>query len=201
MHGGEMANLFDRDNYPQQEPETLVVGDRWVWKRPDLVSDYPTASYALTYEFHCDSGGGGSHQFTITATETTDAYIVEVDSSTTAAYNAHEYKWYAYITRSSDSERVAVDSGMSTLVANYADTNADLRTHAKKVLDAVQAVIENRATIDQSSFSIAGRSLSRMSIDELHSLRDRYEAKYNKELQKAKIRNNKPTGNTIGVKF
>jgi len=40
-----------------------------------------------------------------------------------------------------------------------------------------------------------------MSIDELHSLRDRYEAKYNKELQKAKIRNNKPTGNTIGVKF
>ena len=54
MHGGEMANLFDRDNYPQQEPETLVVGDRWVWKRPDLVSDYPTASYALTYEFHCD---------------------------------------------------------------------------------------------------------------------------------------------------
>ena len=196
-----MANLFDRDNYPQQEPETLVVGDRWVWKRPDLVSDYPTASYALTYEFHFDSGGGGSHQFTITATETTDAYIVEVDSSTTAAYSAHEYKWYAYITRSSDSERVAVDSGITTLVANYADTNADLRTHAKKVLDAVQAVIENRATIDQSSFSIAGRSLSRMSIDELHSLRDRYEAKYNKELQKAKIRNNKPTGNTIGVKF
>jgi len=201
MHGGEMANLFDRDNYPQQEPETLVVGDRWVWKRPDLVSDYPTDQYALTYEFHCDSGGGGNHKFTITATETTDAYIVEVDSSTTAAYNAHQYKWYAYITRSSDSERVAVDSGITTLVANYADTNADLRTHAKKVLDAVQAVIENRATIDQSSFSIAGRSLSRMSIDELHSLRDRYEAKYNKELQKAKIRNNKPTGNTIGVKF
>lgn len=196
-----MANLFDRDNYPQQEPETLVVGDRWVWKRPDLVSDYPTASYALTYEFHIDAGGGGSHKFTITATETTDAYIVEVDSSTTANYTADDYKWYAYITRSSDSERVAVDSGVSTLVPNYADTNADLRTHAKKVLDAVQAVIENRATIDQSSFSIAGRSLSRMSIDELHSLRDRYEAKYNKELQKAKIRNNKPTGNTIGVKF
>ena len=44
-----MANLFDRANYPTQEPDLLVVGDRWVWRRPDLVADYPTADYALTY--------------------------------------------------------------------------------------------------------------------------------------------------------
>lgn len=196
-----MANLFESANYPSQEPETLVVGDRWVWQRPDLVTDYPTDQYALTYEFHCDSGGGGSHQFTITATETTLAYVVEVASTVTDNYTAHQYKWYAFITRTSDSERVAVDEGMTTLVANYADTNADLRTHAKKVLDAVQAVIENRATIDQSSFSIAGRSLSRMSIDELFLVRDRYRAEYNEEVKKARIRNKKPSGNLIGVRF
>jgi hypothetical protein len=196
-----MANLFESANYPSQEPETLVVGDRWVWQRPDLVTDYPTDQYALTYEFHCDSGGGGNHQFTITATETTLAYVVEVASTVTDNYTAHQYKWYAFITRTSDSERVAVDEGMTTLVANYADTNADLRTHAKKVLDAVQAVIENRATIDQSSFSIAGRSLSRMSIDELFTVRDRYRAEYNEEVKKARIRNKKPSGNLIGVRF
>ena len=196
-----MANLFDSENYPSQEPETLVVGDRWVWQRPDLVTDYPTDQYALTYEFHTDSGGGGSHQFTITATETALAYVVEVASTVTDDYTAHQYKWYAFITRTSDSERVAVDDGMTTLVANYADTNADLRTHAKKVLDAVQAVIENRATIDQSSFSIAGRSLSRMSIDELFLVRDRYRAEYNEEVKKARIRNKKPSGNLIGVRF
>jgi len=196
-----MANLFDRDNYPLQEPEILVLGDRWVWKRTDLVSDYPTDTYALTYEFHEDSGGGGSHKFTITATETTDAYIVEVASATTDGYSAGEYQWYSFITRSSDSERVAVDSGFSTLKVNFADTNADLRSHAKKVLDAIEAVIENRATIDQSSFSIGGRSLSRMSPDELMEFRNRYRAEYNEELKKAKIRNHKPTGNMIGVKF
>lgn len=196
-----MANLFDRDNYPLQEPETLVVGDRWVWKRTDLVSDYPVDTYALTYEFHCGAGGGQSHQFTITATETTDAYIVEVPSATTAAYNAHTYQWYAYITRSSDSERVAIDNGITKLVDNYADTTADQRSHAKKALDSIEAVIENRATIDQSSFSIAGRSLSRMSIDELLRFRDYYKAEYNRELQKAKIKNKKPTGNMIGVRF
>jgi hypothetical protein len=196
-----MANLFESANYPSQEPETLVVGDRWVWQRPDLVTDYPTDQYALTYEFHIDSGGGGNHQFTITATETTLAYVVEVASTVTDNYTADQYKWYAFITRTSDSERVAVDNGMTTLVANFADTNADLRTHAKKVLDAVQAVIENRATIDQSSFSIAGRSLSRMSIDELFTVRDRYRAEYNEEVKKARIRNKKPSGNLIGVRF
>tara|TARA_R110000772_G_scaffold55679_1_gene127072 strand:+ start:306 stop:896 length:591 start_codon:yes stop_codon:yes gene_type:complete len=196
-----MANLFDSANYPSQEPETLVVGDLWVWQRPDLVADYPTDQYALTYEFHCDSGGGGSHKFTITATETTTAYIVEVASTVTDNYTADQYKWYAFITRTADSQRVAVDNGMTTLVANFADTNADLRTHAKKVLDAVQAVIENRATIDQSSFSIAGRSLSRMSIDELFTVRDRYRAEYNEEVKKARIRNKKPSGNLIGVRF
>jgi len=196
-----MANLFDASNYPSQEPETLVVGDRWVWQRPDLVTDYPTDQYALTYEFHCDSGGGGSHKFTVTASETSTAYVVEVSSVTTAGYNAHQYKWYAFITRTSDSQRVAVDNGITTLVVNYADSNADVRTHAKKVLDSIQAVIENRATVDQSSFTIAGRSLSRMTIDELFMVRDRYRAEYNEEVKKARIRNKKPSGNLIGVRF
>ena len=196
-----MANLFESANYPSQEPETLVVGDRWVWQRPDLVTDYPTDQYALTYEFHIDSGGGGNHQFTITATETTLAYVVEVASTVTDNYTADQYKWYAFITRTSDSERVAVDNGMTTLVANFADTNADLRTHAKKVLDSIQAVIENRATVDQSSFTIAGRSLSRMTIEELFMVRDRYRAEFNEEVKKARIRNKKPSGNLIGVRF
>ena len=196
-----MANLFDASNYPSQEPETLVVGDRWVWQRPDLVTDYPTDQYALTYEFHCDSGGGGSHKFTVTASETSTAYVVEVSSTVTENYTAHLYKWYAFITRTSDSQRVAVDNGITTLVANYADSNADVRTHAKKVLDSIQAVIENRATVDQSSFTIAGRSLSRMTIDELFMVRDRYRAEYNEEVKKARIRNKKPSGNLIGVRF
>jgi hypothetical protein len=196
-----MANKFDRLNYPTQEPDTLVIGDRWVWRRPDLVSDYPTADYSLTYEFHHDDGGGGSHAFTITATETATDYIVEVPSATTADYNRHEYKWYAFITRTSDSERVAVDNGHTLLIDDFANTNADQRSHAKKVLDALEAVLENRASQDQMSYSIAGRSLSRMSIDDLLKFRDRYKAEYNQEIKKLRIKNKQDTGNTIKVRF
>ena len=196
-----MANLFDRDNYPTQEPDLLVVGDRWMWRRPDLVADYPTADYALTYEFHDDAGGGGSHKFTITATETTTDYIVEIASATTASYTAGEYNWYAFITRSSDSQRIAIDEGHTKIELNFANTNADNRSHAKKVLDAIQAVLENRASQDQMSYSIAGRSLSRMSIDDLMRFRDRYRAEYNKEIKQKRIKNKQDTGNTIKARF
>lgn len=196
-----MANLFDRANYPTQEPDVLVVGDRWVWRRPDLVADYPTADYALTYEFHEDSGGGGSHKFTITATETTTDYLIEIASATTAAYTAGEYNWYAFITRSSDSQRIAIDEGHTKLELNFANTNADNRSHAKKVLDAIEATIEGRASQDQMSYSIAGRSLSRMSIDDLLKFRDRYRAEYNREIKKLRIKNKQDTGNTIKVRF
>lgn len=196
-----MANLFDRANYPTQEPDTLVVGDRWVWRRPDLVADYPTADYALTYEFHEDSGGGGSHKFTITATETTDDYLIEIASATTANYATGDFHWYAFITRTSDSERIAIDDGYAKIELNFADTNADHRSHAKKVLDAIEAVLENRASQDQMSYSIAGRSLSRMSIDDLMNFRNRYRAEYNKELKKWRIKNKQETGSTIKVRF
>ena len=196
-----MANLFDRANYPKQEPDVLVVGDRWVWRRPDLVADYPTGDYALTYEFHLDTGGGGSNKFTITATETSTDYIVEIASATTASYTAGEYNWYAFITSSSDSQRLSVDEGRTKLEINFANTNADSRTHAKKVLDAIEATLEGRASQDQMSYSIAGRSLSRMSIDDLLKFRDRYRAEHEKAIKKLRIKNEQDTGNTIKVRF
>lgn len=196
-----MANLFDRANYPTQEPDELVIGDRWTWRRPDIAATYDPADYALTYRFHHDDGGGGSHKFLITATETSNDYIIEVPSATTAGYNSLQYKWYAFITRTSDSQRIAVDDGYTYLVENYATTNADLRSHTKKVLDAIEATIEGRASQDQMSYSIAGRSLSRMSVDDLLKFRDRYRAEYNEELKKARIKNKQDTGNTIKVRF
>lgn len=50
----------------------------------------------------------------------------------------------------------------------------DPRTHAQKVLESIEAVIEKRATRDQQSYQINGRSLQRTPIAELLSLRDRY---------------------------
>jgi len=193
-----MANKFDSTNYPISEPNELQLGDFWAWKRTDLSTDYPTASYSLSYEFNLVDGSTAAN-FTLTATESNDEYIIEV--SNTTSYTSGEYNWVSYITRSSDSARIKLSEGFTEIQENYATTTSSVRSHAKKVLDAIEAVIENRATMDQSSMSIAGRSLSRLTIDELLQFRDRYKAEYLKEVKKARIKNKKDSGNTIKIRF
>src|SRR5690606_30112936 len=82
---------------------------------------------------------------------------------------------YAYAikaTRVSDSAVRTVQSGTLQVLADPA--SQDVRTHAEKVLEAIELLIEGRATKDVSSYSIAGRSLTRMSPDELVKWRSHY---------------------------
>ena len=195
-----MANLFNSSNYPEVEPSLLQLGDFWSWKRTDLNNDYSNSLYVLSYEFNLIDGSTHAN-FTITASASGDDYVVEVASATTATYSKGNYNWVSYITRSSDSARIKIGEGFIEIEDNFATTSTSVRSHAKKVLDAIEAVIENRASMDQSSMSIAGRSLSRLSIDELMTFRDRYRAEYLKEVKRARIKNKKPSGNIIGVKF
>ena len=193
-----MSNKFDSANFPTEVPDELQLGDFWSWKKDNLASDYPTADYTLSYEFNLIDGATASN-FTLTATESNDEYIIS--TSDTGSYTKGEYNWVSYITRTSDSARVKIAEGYIEIQDNYATTSASVRSHAKIVLDAVKAVIENRATMDQSSMSIAGRSLSRMSISELYELKDRAQRDYNAEVKKAAIKNGKSSKTTILTKF
>jgi len=193
-----LSNKFDSTNYPSQVPTELQLGDFWAWKRDDLSEDYPVASYSLSYEFNLIDGSTASN-FTIEATESNDTYIIE--ASSTSSYTKGNYNWVSYITRTSDSARVKLEEGFVEIQDNYATTSASVRSHAKIVLDSIEAVIENRANIDQSSMSIAGRSLSRMSVDELLTFRARYKAEYLKEVKQLRIKNKRGSGNTPKVRF
>jgi hypothetical protein len=193
-----LSNKFDSTNYPTEVPDELQLGDFWAWKKDNLATDYPTADYSLSYEFNLIDGATASN-FTLTATESNDEYIIS--TSDTGSYTKGEYNWVSYITRTSDSARVKMAEGYVEVQDNYATTSASVRSHAKIVLDAVKAVIENRATMDQSSMSIAGRSLSRMSISELYELKDRSQEEYNAEVKKAAIKNGKSSRTTILTKF
>ena len=183
-----MANLFDSSNYPETEPAQFTAGDRITWKRTDLGTDYAPASYSLKYSARLENSG--ATEIEITASESGSDYIVEVGQSTSASFKAGVYHWQAYITRTSDSERVTVDSGTWEVLANRDVNASDPRNHVKRVLDSIEAVIEGRATRDQENYSIQGRSLSRTPIPDLLILRDRYKAEYVREQRAERIKNN-----------
>lgn len=77
------------------------------------------------------------------------------------------------------------------------DAGHDARTHARKVLDAIEAVIEQRATKDQMGYSIGGRSLQRTPIADLIKLRTQYRAEVNRQ----KPGGGKRAGRSIKVRF
>lgn len=182
-----MGNQFDSENYPTREPLSLVVGDRWAWKRSDL-SDYPPASYTLKYSARLD--GAGTTEIEITATGLGDDHVVEVPAATTAAYTAGSYRWQAYITRISDSERITIGSGSLELTTNRDASTADPRSHARKMLDLIEAALEGRATnsqLDTLSMSLGDRAFSRDPA-KLIPLRDKYRAEVAREEQAEAIK-------------
>jgi len=194
-----MADLFDSDNYPTTEPEVIVIGDRWVWKRTDLGSTYAPSSYALSYRARLL--GSGSTNFSFTASESGTEYIVEVASSTTTNYTAGTYAWNMYITRSSDSERIALDSGKFEVKTNLVTSEADPRTHAAKMVDYIEATQESLAQKLTSSYSITDRSNTLRSMDEVSAQLNYYRSVYNREVMKDRALSGRRTGQNILVRF
>ena len=182
-----MANLFDTTNYSTTEPRTIIAGDRIAFKRSDLNNDYPVASYSLKYSARLENGG--STEISFTASESGTDYLIEIPAATSAAYTAGTYHWQAYIVRTSDSERITIDSGTWEVKANRDLATTDPRSHIKKVLDNIEAVLENRSTIDQENYSIGNRSLGRTPIPDLILLRDKYRGEYVRAQRAERISN------------
>lgn len=185
-----MTDQFNSDNYSDDEPSELVAGNRWAWKRTDLGVDYPPATYSFSYELSLDSG---VTKIAITAGESGSDYIIEVPSATTAGYTAGTYKFHAFITRTADNERVLVDKGTIVVKPDYATSTADQRSHVKKTLDALEATIEAKATKDQLSHTIDGRSISRMNPEEVINWMNKYKAWYAQELKAERLGNSVKT--------
>jgi len=183
-----MSNAFTSSNYPEKEPEELIAGDRLAWKRTDLNTDYDNSLYTLKYSARLE--GTGATEIEITASASGNDYLIEVAAAVTAVYTAGTYHWQAYITRDSDSERVTIEDGTFKVIANRDSATTDPRTHAKITLEAIEAVIESRATKDQMSYTIAGRSLDRMEIDDLLKFRGVYRAEVAAELRAANGKGN-----------
>lgn len=194
-----MANLFDAANAPEGEPLEIVVGDFIQWKRSDLVQDYPLASYSAQYVARVT--GGGSSEILLVADESSDTYLFTATSATTAAFEPGYYHWQLEVIQTSSGNRLVVDRGEFTALADLDVNGADPRSHAQIMIDKIESILQGKADSDVGSYSIAGRSLTKMSFGELMTARDQYKAEFQQEVVKDRARRGKPTGSTIKVRF
>lgn len=104
------------------------------------------------------------------------SHRIEVSAVETSAWAAGFY-WYELRAQSADDVQL-VEEGRTTVTPDLAaaDASFDGRSHAEKVLASIEAVIENRATIDQQSYQINNRQLTRTPLADLLKLRAQYQA-------------------------
>ncbi len=121
-------------------------------------------------------------------------------AAATASWSPGLYVWALRATRGA--EVVQVDSGEIRVSPDIAGLAAghDGRSHAARVVAAIEAVLENRATLDQQKYTINNRELWRTPIPELLLLRDRYRAELRRE-QQAGRKGQSLLGRQVKVRF
>jgi len=175
------------------EPNIVTAGDLITWQR--TLTDYPANVWTLNYVFI-----NKNYKYSATGTASGTDHAVSISSSTTANWAPGEYRWQSYVTSGSD--RITIGEGNLTVKPNFATaTTLDTRSIVKRTLDAIEAVIEGRASQDQQEYTIGNRSLTRTPIADLIVLRDKYKMEYLKELQAEKLKNGLSSNNKIIVRF
>jgi len=197
-----MANLFAVANAPEGEPEEIVVGDFIQWKRSDIAGDYPTST-GYTAEYVARITGGGSSEIKIpqAAGSSDDFYLFLADSATSASFLVGKYHWQLEITQTSSGNRIVVDVGDFEAIPDMDNNQADPRIHAEIMVDKIESLLQGKADADVSNYSIAGRSLTKMSFTELTDARDYYRQEVVKHENDALLRRGKRNGATIRARF
>ena len=155
-------------------PSVINQGDSLDWTESEsdyLASDGWVIGYNLV---------SSSVRINFESTADGDDHSLDLTVATTTAWTPGNYSYQRYAT--DGTERVTLNNGTVEIKRDFL-TAGDERSHAQICVDNIQAVLENRATIDQESYTINGRSLTRMSIDDLLKLYNFYLAKLAKEKQ------------------
>lgn len=131
--------------------------------------DYPASEgWVLKYRLAPRAAGA---VINLQATADGDNFLVQVSAATTSGWPAGSYTYEAYVEKGS--EAYPLERGPVQIVAPLAG-GQDNRLHVEKVIEAIEAVIENRASLDQEEVAINGRSLKRTPIEQLIVLRNKY---------------------------
>jgi len=79
--------------------------------------------------------------------------------------------------------------------------SADPRFHAEKMLTKIESILEGKADSDVSSYSIAGRSLTKFSPEELIQWRDYYRKEVALHKREEAIKHGRRPKSTILMRF
>src|SRR5260221_6540275 len=140
---------------PMDDP--LIAGDSWDWTT--AVDGYP-ATDGWTLKYYLTPRITGT-QIVLQAATASDgtSYRVTASPATTAAYAAGKYDWRARVEKAG--AEITVGQFSSIIHAKVARvTSSDKRTHARKMLDTIEAALE-AFNLGVKSYAIGSRTMTK----------------------------------------
>ena len=170
-----------------------VVSDEWFSINISL-TEFNSAENSLTFEFV-----GLEDNLVVPCTPVADgSFLLEVNGL--GKVGEYSYQAKVVTTLTGKVSYVATGRIESTVGFGSQVEGHDTRSHVKKVLDALEAMIENKASKDQSYYMIEGRALTHIPPEDLLNWLGIYKQKYAEEVNAEKRASGKKT-NKIMVEF
>lgn len=163
---------------PESIPAELIAGDTWRWTRS--LGDYPATTWTATVYFE-----NKDETFNAVGSASGSDFSFSIAAATSAGYKPGRYQWRLRVT--DGSVTLTIESGWLNVLANPASTGKrDVRSWARRTLEAVEATLERKATADQLSMEIDGRHISRIPLAELKKFREELRSEIRDEDQASK---------------
>lgn len=167
-------------------------------------SDYPAgSSWELNWYLKGDSQFTWAWSSEVAASG--DDFRTTVAASSTASIGEGRYWLIGQVTKSGEVHQVYNQECTVLPDASVTNGSFDGRSHARKVLDAIEDVIEGRATRQEASYSIGGGPVAQQielaSFDDLLKFRNRYKSEVKAEEEKAARERGEKTGRKILTRF
>ena len=164
------------------------------------VTDFPAGSgWSLQFSFRAPEAS--AIDFSSVRDGQSDKHLVNIPAAVTSGWKP---ALYTGVIKATDGTSTAtVWNGDLTVNPDLAaqPEGFDSRSWARRCLDAIEAVLENRASKFVLNTTIAGQSLGRMTPQQLWDMRDRFKTEVEQELARDAANQGKHARHTIGITF
>jgi hypothetical protein len=141
------------------EPRSFWQGDTVSWS--ESFDEYPsTEGWVLSYFF---SRADDSREV-IAVGQPDGSHLVTITADESQLFLAGQYRWQARV--ASAPQNYTVGSAPIEVIPSL-NAQVETRTSSQVTLDAISAVMEGKASRDQSKISVGGQSLDRMTWEDL----------------------------------
>ena len=182
---------------PYQFPVEFVAGDEFIFRYPNgslyPISDGWTMQLSLrpldgNTQIDIDSSVDGDFLLTQTPTQTAD-------------WPVGKYACQLYALKTD--KRVTVFEAFLTVLKNLdaVSATADLRSNARKILEAIELTMLGRAGNDILHSQIDNTAFSRMTPEQLQTAHSYWSAKVRSEELKARAKAGRATGRNVLIRF